>query len=83
MSDILTGLDGVVGMMDDVLVHGQTTEEHDERLDRVLQKLQEAGLTLNRQKCHFSKPQGKFLGQIVNKDGVRPDPDKIHAIQDM
>ena len=45
MSDILTGLEGVVGMMDDVLVHGRTIEEHDERLDKVLQKLEEAGLT--------------------------------------
>ena len=77
MSDILTGLEGVVGMMDDVLVHGRTTEEHDEHLDKVLQKLEEAGLTLNCQKCHFSKPQVKFLGQIVDKDGVRPDPEKV------
>ena len=81
MSDILTGLEGVVGMMDDVLVHGRTTEEHDERLDKVLQKLEEAGLTLNCQKCHFSKPQVKFLGQIVDK--VRPDPEKVRAIQDV
>ena len=83
MSDILTGLEEVVGMMDDVLVHGRTTEEHDECLDKVLQKLEEAGLTLNRQKCHFSKPQVKFLGQIVDKDGVRPDPEKVQAIQDV
>ena len=83
MSDILTGLEGVVGMMDDVLVHGRTTEEHDERLDKVLQKREEAGLTLNRQKCHFSKPQVKFLGQIVDKDGVCPDPEKVRAIQDV
>ena len=83
MSHILTGLEGVVGMMDDILVHGQTTEEHDKRLDKVMQTLQEAGLTPNRQKCHFSKPQVKFLDQIVDKDGVCPDPDKICAIQDV
>ena len=77
MSDILTELKGVVGMMDDVLVHERTTKEHNERLDRVLQKLEEAGLTLNRQKCHFSKPQVKFLCQIVDKEGVCPDPDKV------
>ena len=48
MSDILTSPEGVVCMTDDVLVHGQTAKEHDEHL---LQRLQEAGLTLNRQKC--------------------------------
>ena len=83
MSDILTGLEGVVCMMDDVLIHGQTAKEHDERLDRVLQRLQEAGLTLNRQKCHFSQSQVKFLGQIVDSDGIRPDPDKVRAIREV
>ena len=47
MSDILTGLDGVVCMMDDILNHGCTPEEHDARLEKVLQRLQGAGLTLN------------------------------------
>jgi len=41
MSEILSGLDGVVCMMDDILVHGKTQEEHDERLRKVLQRLQE------------------------------------------
>ena len=70
-------------MMDDVLVHGRTTEEHEERLDKVLQKLQEAGLTLNEQKCHFSQSQVKFLGQVVDNDGIRPDPDKVRAIREV
>ena len=81
MSDLLNGLEGIVCMMDDVLVHGRTTEEHDEHLERVLQRLQEAGLTLNQQKCQFSRLQVKFLGQIVDASGIRPDPDKIRAIQ--
>ena len=81
MSEILTGLDGVVCMMDDVLIHGRTTEEHDKRLEEVLQTLQKAGLTLNKQKCHFSQSQVKFLGQIVDKHGICPDPAKVHAIQ--
>ena len=68
-------------MMDDVLVHGRMTEEKDERLERVLQRLQEAGLTLNQQKCQFSRSQVKFLGQIVDASGIQPDPDKVRAIQ--
>ena len=46
----------------------------------VLQKLQEAGLNLNQKKCVFSKSRVKFLGQIVDHAGVRPDPDKVAAI---
>ena len=83
MSNILTGLDGVVCMMDDVLIHGRTPEEHDARLEKVLQRLQDAGLTLNLQKCQFSQSEVKFLGQVVNRDGIHPDPDKVRAIQEV
>ena len=34
MSDLLSGLDGVVCMIDDILVHGRTVEEHDDRLTK-------------------------------------------------
>ena len=34
-------------MIDDILVHGRTVEEHDDRLTKVLQRLEGAGLTLN------------------------------------
>ena len=81
MSDLLSGLDGVVCMMDDVLVHGHTEEEHDERLDKVLRRLEQAGLTLNQEKCKFSQSRVKFLGQVVDQSGIRPDPEKIKAIQ--
>ena len=54
MNEILDGLEGVVCMMDDTLVHGRTQEEHDQRLQAVLQCLTSAGITLNKQKCLFS-----------------------------
>lgn len=55
MSAILTGLDGVVCMIDDVLVHGRTQEEHDCRLAAVLERIRKAGVTLNGEKCEFLK----------------------------
>ena len=57
MTDALTGLTGVVCMMDDVLIHGTTREEHDEQLTRVLQRLEELGMTLNSEKCHLLRLQ--------------------------
>ena len=83
MSDILNGLDGVVCMMDDVLIHRQTVQEHDERLVKVLHQLENAELTLNREKCQLSQSQIKFLGQVIDANGIRPDPDKIAAIHDV
>ena len=81
MSEILSGLDGTVCLMDDILVHGKNPEEHDQRLNRVLLRLQEAGLTLNQGKCQFTQSEVKFLGRVIDHSGVRPDPDKVMAIQ--
>ena len=69
--------------MDDVLVFGSSQEEHDTRLAVVLQRIAEAGVTLNPDKCAFNREQVKFLGHIVNKNGIRADPDKITAIVKM
>ena len=82
MSDILAGVEGAVCMMDDILIHGQTKAEHDERLTQVLHRLQDAGLTLNRDKCQFSKSSVTFLGHLIDGEGIQPDPDKITAIGD-
>ena len=62
---------------------GRTAEEHDQRLDKVLQRLQEAGLTLNEQKCRFSQSQVQFLGQVVDRDGIHLNPEKVRAIREV
>ena len=80
MSEALQGLSGVVCMMDDILVHGRTKEEHDTHLTEVLQRLQGTGITLNKEKCEFSKTSIKFLGYVIDSDGIQPDPDKVKAI---
>ena len=51
ISEILQGIEGVVCLIDDILVYGRTQEEHDKRLTRVLQKIAAAGVTLSGVKC--------------------------------
>ena len=83
MSEILEGLEGVVCQMDDILVYGSDQTEHDRRLHAVLVKLQDSGITLNEEKCEFSKSEIKFIGHILNRDGIRPDPEKVSVIKNM
>ena len=83
MSEVLSGLEGVVGLVDDVLIYGKTQKEHDQRLHPVLKRIEEANLTLNRQKCEFSVNRVKFLGQVIDHSVVHPDPEKVQAIQEM
>ena len=66
--------------MDDVLVFGADEKEHDERLTKVLKRIQSAGGTLNPDRCEFRKKQLKFVGHIINKEGVKADPAKVSAI---
>ena len=83
MNVLLKDLDGVLCLMDDVLVYGKSQSEHDERLEAVLKRIEECGMTLNSEKCEFSKTQVKFLGHIIDQNGVRADPAKTEAIIQM
>ena len=60
MSDILSDLEGVVCLINNVLVHSKTQEEHDCRLRKVLERIKQVGLTLNAEKCEFSKSTISF-----------------------
>ena len=83
MSGILSDLDGVVCLIDDVLVYGKTEQEHDQRLKATLRRISEAGLTLSKEKYVFGATSISFLGQTVNSEGIQPDQNKIRAICDM
>ncbi len=79
---MLDGLEGMLCHTDDILWFGSTRKKHDARLVKVLDRLQQKGLTLN-EKCQFAVPQVRFLGHIVSPEGMRADPDKMKAIKDM
>ena len=69
MSAILEGLEGCVCQMD-VLVFGENQAEHDSRLWAVLQRIESAGVTLNPKKCLFSQKEIKFLGYVIDCNGI-------------
>ena len=69
--------------MDDIIVFGTNQEDHHERLIATLKRLQQAGVTLNSEKCEFNKSSIRFLGHVIDKDGVRADPPKTSTIAKM
>ena len=83
MSELLTGLQGVLCHMDDVLVFGQDQAEHDLRLEAVLRRVEEAGATLNPEKCEFNRESLTFLGHVIDATGIRADPGKTEAVMRM
>ena len=79
MKKALEGVPGVICHMDDVLIHGTTKEEHDQRVDEVMARIQRSGMTLNN-KCEISMTTSKFLGFIIDEGGIYADPSKVAAI---
>ena len=57
--------------------------EVEEKLGKVLDDIQEAGLKLNLKKFVWQVPVLIFLGHRFSKEGVRPDPDKVKVIVEM
>ena len=66
--------------LDDIIIHGRTLEEAEERLVKTLERLRAFGLKLDPKKCKFFQQSVKHLGHIVSKDGVHPDPEKTSAL---
>ena len=62
-------------------MHGSCQEEHDSRLQEVLQRLAYYHLTLNSQKCLFGQKEIEFLGYVVTAGGLRPMHSKVGAIR--
>ena len=69
--------------IDDMLVKSTTTEFHIAHLSEAFQILREYNMKLNPAKCAFGVSAGKFLGFIVNNQGIEANPDKIKAVLDM
>ena len=59
MNKVLSGLPGVLCLIDDILVYGSNTQEHNERLEAVLNRIQSAGITLNH--VNLVKKRSNFL----------------------
>ena len=83
MEHMIEGVDGVRVYADDIVLWGATLDQHNERLIRVLQRIQEHGLKLNRAKCEFCVKEITFLGDKLSEAGVEPDKSKVKAIVEM
>ncbi|KAK2707613.1 hypothetical protein QYM36_015351, partial [Artemia franciscana] len=83
MEEAFEGLEGIRILVDDILVYGKNREEQYQRLSTVLRRAREKGIRFNSEKCEFSKDKVKYFGHIISRDRIKPDPEKIRAIQDM
>jgi hypothetical protein len=81
MDRILGGLDFVFAYLDDVIVASRSDTEHLHHLHLLFQRLQAAGLVINREKCVFGVAAVEFLGHHVLAAGTAPITSNVAAIQ--
>ncbi len=74
-------LQSVLLYLDDVIVFSSSMEQHLQRLEMVLSRLQLKGLKAKLSKCHFFEKEVQYLGHCVSREGVATDPDKISAVE--
>ena len=83
LHELFHDLDGVETDIDDILVWGRTVEEHDERLEKTLQRARQSNLKLNPGKCKIRCTEVLHIGHVLTGDGFKPDASKLEAILEM
>ena len=84
MDEILRGLQGEICFVyiDDIIIFADSLEQHEKRFKLVMERLKQAQLKVQLEKCQFLQKRVSFLGHILSEDGIRPDSKKIEAVKD-
>ncbi len=77
---ILKGLDGCESILDDILVHGRGTAQHDQRLRLVLERLTQHNATVRKDKCIIGASAVEFNGHRISAVGLQPLSSNVDAI---
>lgn len=69
--------------LDDIVIVTETYEKHLEILEEVFTRLIDAGLKVSIEKCQFCRPEMKYLGYVVDRNGLHVDVDKVRAMLEL
>ena len=80
MNKVLGHLKFVASYFDDVLIFSEIWNDHLKHIRETLETLRKANLTAKPSKCHIGFRTINFLGHIVGKGNIKPDPIKTEKI---
>ncbi len=69
--------------IDDIVIYSKTFEEHLRHIELILRRLEETNIMLKLKKCKWGDVNVEYLGHIVGRDGLKPDPKKIEKIKNL
>ncbi|XP_050404411.2 retrovirus-related Pol polyprotein from transposon 17.6 [Patella vulgata] len=73
----------LITVHDDMLIYAKTKEDHDETLEKVLKRAESLNLKFNKEKCKILIDSVTFMGEVISKEGIKPDDRKIQAIKEL
>ena len=80
IESVLQGLPHICVYLDDILISGNSPQEHLVNLEDVLKRLEDAGLRLKKEKCSFLMPVVEYLGHKICREGIQPTKTKVWAV---
>ena len=81
---LLGDIEGVKTYIDDILVLSKDRfEKHIDQLRIIFGRLRASGLKINEPKCSFLLKEIPYLGYVVTREGIKPDPKKVQGIMDL
>eukprot|EP00253_Pinus_taeda_P009637 PITA_09637 len=72
--------DLLVVYLDDLTPFSKSNQEHLNHLRQIFMTCRKYGISLNPKNSMFALEEGKLLGHIISKDGIRIDPERIQSI---
>lgn len=84
MDNILTGLQGteLFVYLDDIVIYAKSLKEHKLKYNHLIERLREANLKLQPEKCIFLSREVTYLGHVLSDEGIKPDPKKLLAVKE-
>lgn len=70
----------VIIYFDDILICGETEEEHDRAFAEVMRRAEELNIKFNKSKFQFKKTSINYMGHVLNQEGISPNPEYLEAI---
>ena len=67
--------------LDDIILHSSSLDDHFDKINEALSRLNNAGLKLKPYKCEFLKAEVVYLGHVICKDGIKPNPKVIESVK--
>ena len=70
----------VMCYVDNMVIATLVLEDHIDRLNEVFGCMKRAGLKCKPSKCEILRDSIQYLGRMVDRNGVRPNPEAVEAV---